>query len=189
MSLASARTLHAEHLTLLVKGIDAKKQELEEAERERLAVDSLFINVATRWFAVKKTKISADYADDIWKSLERDVFPAIGQTPVTELKAHTLIAALEPVRIRDALETLHRLTQRINEVMKFAINTGLLGANPASTIDEAFVKPRKKHMPTIRPERLPELMLRELVSDDAPVVAMAASDACTPRRSSRSHVV
>lgn len=160
MSLASARTLHAEHLTLLVKGIDPKKQEQEEAERERLAVDSLFINVATRWFAVKKTKISVDYADDIWKSLERDVFPAIGQTPVIELKAHTLIAALEPVRLRGALETLHRLTQRINEVMKFAINTGLLDANPASTIDEAFVKPKKRHMPTIRPERLPAARMK-----------------------------
>ncbi|HBE3761061.1 TPA: integrase domain-containing protein [Escherichia coli] len=160
MSLASARALHAEQLSLLVKGIDPKKLEQEEAERERLAVESLFINVATRWFAVKKTRISEDYANDIWRSLERDVFPAIGQTPVTELKAHTLIAALEPVRARGTLETLHRLTQRINEVMKFAINTGLLDANPASTIDEAFVKPKKQHMPTIRPERLPELMQR-----------------------------
>ncbi|BDI37247.1 integrase domain-containing protein [Escherichia coli] len=160
MSLASARALHAEQLSLLVKGIDPKKLEQEEAERERLAVESLFINVATRWFAVKKTRISEDYADDIWRSLERDVFPAIGQMPVTELKAHTLISALEPVRARGTLETLHRLTQRINEVMKFAINTGLLDANPASTIDEAFVKPKKQHMPTIRPERLPELMQR-----------------------------
>lgn len=172
MSLASARALHAEQLSLLVKGIDPKKLEQEEAERERLAVDSLFFNVATKWFAVKKTKISADYADDIWKSLERDVFPIIGQTPVTELKAHTLIAALEPVRIRGALETLHRLTQRINEVMVFAIHSGLLSANPASTIDKAFVKPRKKHMPTIRPERLPELMQRVHTTSLSPMTRL-----------------
>ncbi|TKI07543.1 integrase domain-containing protein [Martelella alba] len=172
MSLASARKLHAEYLTLLVQGIDPIKLEQEDAERERLAVDSLFINVATRWFAVKKTTISADYADDIWKSLERDVIPAIGQTPVTALKAHTLIVALEPVRVRGALETLHRLTQRINEVMKFAINTGLLDANPASTIDEAFVKPKKQHMPTIRPERLPELMQRVYTTNLSPMTRL-----------------
>lgn len=172
MSLASARTLHSEYLTLLVKGIDPKKQEQAEAERERLAVDSLFINVAIRWFAVKKTKISEDYADDIWRSLERDVFPVIGQTPVTDLKAYTLIAALEPVRLRGALETLHRLTQRINEVMKFAINTGLLDANPASTIDQAFVKPKKRHMPTIRPERLPELMQRVYTTNLSPMTRL-----------------
>ncbi|HDP0318198.1 TPA: tyrosine-type recombinase/integrase [Salmonella enterica subsp. enterica serovar Concord] len=172
MSLASARTQHARQLSLLVKGIDPKKLEQEEAEKERLAVDSLFFNVATKWFAVKRAKISADYADDIWKSLERDVFPVIGQTPVTELKAHTLIAALEPVRVRGALETLHRLTQRINEVMVFAIHSGLLSANPASTIDKAFVRPRKKHMPTIRAERLPELMQRVYTTSLSPMTRL-----------------
>ncbi|XQK55420.1 phage integrase central domain-containing protein [Escherichia coli] len=43
-------------------------------------------------------------------------FRPSGRHSVTELKAHTLIAALEPVRARGALETLRRLTQRINEV-------------------------------------------------------------------------
>lgn len=93
---------------------------------------------------MKKTSgISGVHADDIWKSLERDVFPALVQTPVTELKAHILIAALEPVRARGALETLRRLTQRINEILKFAINSGLLDANPASTIGDIFEKPKK----------------------------------------------
>ncbi|XQK55267.1 phage integrase central domain-containing protein [Escherichia coli] len=37
--------------------------------------------MATKWFALKKTRgISDVHADDIWKSLEKDVFPAIGQT-------------------------------------------------------------------------------------------------------------
>lgn len=58
-----------------------KKGEQENAEREPLAVDSLFTNVAIKWFTVKKTKISADDADDIYKSLARDVFSAIGQPP------------------------------------------------------------------------------------------------------------
>lgn len=135
--------------------------EQEAAEQEKKVTDSLFINVATKWLAVKKTSgISEVHADDIWRSLEKNVFPVIGLTPVTELKAHTLIAALEPVRVRGALETLRRLTQRINEVMIFAVNSGLLDANPASTIGKIFEKPKKQHMATIRPERLPELMQR-----------------------------
>ncbi|ECF3155656.1 DUF4102 domain-containing protein [Salmonella enterica subsp. enterica serovar Volkmarsdorf] len=161
ISLAAARTLHDEYLGLLAQGIDPKVLEHETAEQEKKATDSLFINVATKWFAIKKTSgISAIHADDIWRSLEKNVFPVIGQTSVTELKAHTLIAALEPVRARGALETLRRLTQRINEVMIFAVNSGLLDANPASTIGKVFEKPKKQHMATIRPERLPELMQR-----------------------------
>ncbi|EBX8629414.1 DUF4102 domain-containing protein [Salmonella enterica subsp. enterica serovar Kintambo] len=161
VTLAAARTVHDEYLGLLAQGIDPKKLEQEAAEQEKKAVDSLFINVATRWFAIKKTSgISEVHADDIWRSLERDVLPVIGQTPVAELKAHTLIAALEPVRARGALETLRRLTQRINEVMVFAVNSGQLDANPASTIGKVFEKPKKQHMATIRPERLPELVQR-----------------------------
>ncbi|EOX8477464.1 hypothetical protein AIT98_000568 [Salmonella enterica subsp. indica] len=44
--------------------------------------------------------------------------------------------------------------------MKFAVNSGLLDANPASTIGEVFEKPKTQHMPSIPPARLPELMLR-----------------------------
>lgn len=87
--------------------------------------------------------------DYIWKSLESDVFSALGQMPVTELKAHILIVALE---------TLRCLTQRINEILKFSINSCLLDTNSASTIGEVFEKPKKLHMATIRPESLPELV-------------------------------
>lgn len=42
--------------------------------------------------------------------------------------------------------------------MIYAINTGLLEANPASTISQAFEKPKKQNLPTVKPEILPQLM-------------------------------
>jgi hypothetical protein len=36
---------------------------------------------------VKKASVTEGYADDIWRSLERDIFPAIGDISVTEIKA------------------------------------------------------------------------------------------------------
>lgn len=84
VTLAAARTVHDEYLGLLAQGVDPKKLEQEAAEQEKKAIDSLFINVATRWFAIKKTSgISEVHADDIWRSMERDVLPSIGQTPVS----------------------------------------------------------------------------------------------------------
>jgi len=35
--------------------------------------------------------------------------------------------------------------------MIYAVNVGLIEANPASGIDNAFERPKKQHMPTIRP--------------------------------------
>lgn len=74
-----------------------------------------------------------------------------------EIKARTLIEALEPIKARGALETVCRLVQRINEMMICAVNIGLIDANPASGVGMAFEKPKKQNMLTLRPEELPKL--------------------------------
>ncbi|MGQ5288057.1 integrase domain-containing protein [Pectobacterium actinidiae] len=158
LSLADARQLRAEHLALLAKGIDPQQKVAKEEEEAQIAVESIFINVARNWFTLKQTKVSSEHAKDIWRSLEKDVLPAIENIPVQEIKARTLIQALEPIKARGALETVRRLVQRINEIMVYAVNTGLIDANPASGIGMAFERPKKQHMPTIRPEELPKLM-------------------------------
>lgn len=42
--------------------------------------------------------------------------------------------------------------------MIYAVNTGLIDANPASGVGMAFEKPKKQNMPTLRPEELPKLL-------------------------------
>ncbi len=75
---------------------------------------------------------------DIWRSLDKDVFPLIGSIPVQEIKARTIVEALEPIKARGELETVRRLVQRINEIMIYAVNTGLIDVNPASGVGMAL---------------------------------------------------
>lgn len=168
LSLADARRLRAEYLSLLANGIDPQKQAERVTEQQQIALDSIFSTVAANWFALKQASVTPDYAKDIWRSLEKDVFPAIGKIPVQEIKARKLVEALEPIKARGALETVRRLVQRINEIMIYAVNTGLIDANPASGIGMAFEKPKKLNMPTLRPEELPKLM-RSLVMSNLSV--------------------
>lgn len=42
--------------------------------------------------------------------------------------------------------------------MIYAMNVGLIDAAPSVNISKAFEKPQKKHMPSIRPDQLPQLM-------------------------------
>ncbi|WP_242628490.1 integrase domain-containing protein [Klebsiella variicola] len=158
VSLSDARKLRAESRVLLAKDIDPQKHQKEQVRNSQEAKTNTFLLVAERWWNVKKASVTEDYADDIWRSLERDVFPAIGDISVTEIKAHTLVKAVQPVQARGALETVRRLCQRINEVMIYAQNTGLIDAVPSVNIGKAFEKPQKKNMPSIRPEQLPQLM-------------------------------
>lgn len=76
-----------------------------------------------------------------------------------------MVEALEPIKARGALETVRRLVQRINEIMIYAVNTGLIDANSASGIGMAFEKPKKQNMPTLRPEELPKLMRSLIMSN------------------------
>ncbi|EIW9267811.1 MULTISPECIES: integrase domain-containing protein [Klebsiella] len=168
LSLADARGLRADYLTLLANGIDPQIQAEVAEEQQQIALDSIFSTIAANWFQLKSKSVTPDYAKDIWRSLEKYVFPAIGNIPVQQIKARTLVEALEPIKARGALETVHRLVQRINEIMVYAINTGLIDANPASGIGMAFEKPKKQNMPTLRPEELPKLM-RSLVMSNLSV--------------------
>ncbi len=158
VSLSDARKLRAESKVLLAKDIDPQEHQKEQVRNSQEAKTNTFLLVAERWWNVKKTSVTEDYADDIWRSLERDIFPAIGDISITEIKAHTLVKAVQPVQARGALETVRRLCQRINEVMIYAQNTGLIDAVPSVNIGKAFEKPQKKNMPSIRPDQLPQLM-------------------------------
>lgn len=165
LSLAEARSLRAQYLSSLARGIDPQTQAEQAAEQQQIAIESIFLNVAANWFAMKRNSVTPDYAKDIWRSLEKDIFPTIGEIPVQEIKARTLVEALEPIKARGALETVRRLVQRINEIMIYAVNTGLIDTNPASGIGMAFEKPKKQNMPTLRPEELPKLMRSLIMSN------------------------
>lgn len=168
LTLAVARQMRDQYLSLLAQGIDPQKQQEEVSEQRQIELDSVFSVVAGRWFQLKSKSVTEDYAKDIWRSLEKDIFPTIGEISVQALKARTIVEALEPIKARGALETVRRLVQRINEIMIYAVNTGLIDANPASGVGMAFERPKKQNMPTLRPEELPKLM-RSLVMSNLSV--------------------
>ena len=165
LTLAEARKIRDQHLTVLAQGMDPQLQQEQASEQRLIELDSIFSTVAANWFKLKSKRVTEDYAKDIWRSLDKDVFPAIGTVPVQEIKASTIVEALSPIKARGALETIRHLVQRINEIMIYAVNTGLIDAYPASGVGMAFEKPKKQNMPTLRPEELPKLMRSLMMSN------------------------
>lgn len=158
LTLAQARKLKNEAKALLVQGIDPVEQRKASEEELKEQHSNTFFAIAARWIKTKRKNVTEDYANDIWRSLEKDIFPAIGQFPVTQLKAPMLVKILDAISARGNLETARRLAQRTKEVMDFAMNVGVADANPFTTVKSALPLPRKEKNPTIRPEALPDLM-------------------------------
>lgn len=143
---------------LLAQEIDPQNHRDEQARLNQEAHSNTFGRVAEKWMTLKSKTVTHDYAEDIWRSFNNHLLPTLGKVPLHRVKAPAVIAILEPIAAKGALETVKRLTQRINEVMTFAVNTGLLDANPLAGISKAFQSPSKTKMPTLKPEQLPELM-------------------------------
>ena len=160
VGLADAREKREKAKRLLANDIDPKvyKAQLVQAKLEEKA--NTFEQIAREWMKVKKSKITERYAIQVQSSLENHLFPDIGQIPVVSITPAKIIEVLKPIEAKGSAETVRRLCQRINQIMDHAVIVGKLNINPLSKIYSAFIPPSEKHLPTIKPEQLPEFLKR-----------------------------
>lgn len=158
VSLADARKKKLEAKALLANDIDPKEHKDDQHREKVLAANHTLLNVATVWFELKKTKIADTTAISLWRSLDNHVFPSLGHRPIDKILAPEAIKALKPLEAKGTLETTSKLIGYLNEIMSFAVNTGLLHHNSLAGIKSAFETPKAQNMPTLKPEELPELM-------------------------------
>ncbi|WP_413285031.1 integrase domain-containing protein [Vibrio sp. MA40-2] len=158
ITLASAREKTREMRQLVAEGIDPKTYRDNKLASEKLANSTTLISVAEEWFDVRKHKVTEDYANDVWRSLELHIFPNLGQLPIHDILAPTVIQQLRPIEKQGKLETVRRVCQRLNDVMTYAVNCGIVASNPIANIKSAFKEPIVEHMKTLKPDELHILM-------------------------------
>lgn len=159
VSLAQARKGSVEAREVLAHGIDPKEKRDEVLQARQAETEHTFQNIATSWYELKKDAVTPAYAEDIWRSLTLHVLPDLGTTPISAISAPQVINLLRPLETKGSLETVKRLSQRLNEIMTYGVNSGLIHANPLSGIRSVFKKPKKKNMAALAPNELKELMV------------------------------
>ena len=158
VSLKQARDLAHSARELLAKKIDPKEEREKVSSSKSAALNNTFRLVALSWFDIHKVKIADKTARNLLNSLNNHVFPAIGDLPIDTLTAVNVISALKPLADKGTAETVIKLCQRINNIMTFALNTGVIESNRLAGIKEAFAVPVVVNLPAIKPQELPELM-------------------------------
>lgn len=159
VSLALARKGSIAAREILAKGLDPKEQRDAVLKAKQAETEHTFQNVATSWYELKKDAVTPAYAEDIWRSLTLHVFPDLATTQISAISAPQVINLLRPLETKGSLETVKRLSQRLNEIMTYGVNSGLIHANPLSGIRSVFKKPKKKNMAALAPDELKELMV------------------------------
>ncbi|EOA4338241.1 MULTISPECIES: phage integrase central domain-containing protein [Klebsiella] len=161
LTLARARALRDEYLSLLANGIDPQTHINDKANALKSATEHTLQAVARKWLdeKVKTSGISKNHAEDIWRSLERNIFPGLGNVPINEIRPKLLKQHLDPIEQRGILETLRRVISRLNEIFRWAATEELIEFNPADNLGQRFSKPKKQNMPALPPSELPRFLV------------------------------
>ncbi|ENJ7583908.1 tyrosine-type recombinase/integrase, partial [Providencia rettgeri] len=158
VSLADARARRDEARKQLANDIDpSESKKAVRVEQEKEAIT--FEKVAKDWHASNK-KWSESHSARVLKSLEDNLFAAIGHYNIAELKTRDLLAPIKAVEMSGRLEVASRLQQRTTAIMRFAVQSGLIDYNPAQEMAGAVATSNRQHRPALELNRTPELLHR-----------------------------
>ncbi len=158
ISLAQARRTCDEARLNLKNGINPN----EAKKQKKLQVDesTLFRALAMEWMQDRKAVIKeATYLRDL-SVFEKDLFPALGNMPIDQIKGKDVLACAKKIEERGALEMAKRSIPLTGRIFRFAIRKGIIENDPTPHLGEAL-KPRKvKNMARLDISEFPAFLER-----------------------------
>ncbi|WP_038910093.1 tyrosine-type recombinase/integrase [Dickeya dadantii] len=160
ISLAKAREKRNEVRLLLSEGIHPTEKREEEKEQAQDALNT-FEKVARDWHRnISQNRWSQTHAGRVWRDMERNILPAIGQRHIADLKTKDLLEPLKAVEQNGHLDLASRLRQRVTDIMRYAVQNDLIERNPAQDLTGAIAAPKATHRPALKLDKLPGFLAR-----------------------------
>ena len=149
ITLKEARERRNEARRLLNQGIDPSQQR----QAQKASIDALsetdFEGIAREWFKLNEPNWVHSHSDRIIRRLERDIFPFIGSTPITEITPPLLLVVLRRIQERGAIETAHRAMSNCGQVFRYAIATGQVERDPTNDLRGALQPVKNRHLAAV----------------------------------------
>lgn len=145
VTLQEARQRREDAKKLLSNGIDP--QEVKKALKVATVAETAntFEAVAREWHENAKPNWSQNHAERLLKRLEQDVFPFIGNKPITDIKTPEIVEILKRVSTR-TLETAHRIKTAFYHIFHYAMLHGRIENNPAADLRKILPTVKYTHM-------------------------------------------
>jgi integrase len=132
-----------------------------------------FEAIAREWHTLNKAQWVQRHADDVITSLEREIFPVLGNIPIAEIGAPEVLAVLRGIETR-AKESARRIRQRMSAVFVYAISSGRGEADPAAIVQKAMAPLTRGRQPAITDLNAAREMLAKAEAEKAhPVTKLA----------------
>ena len=174
ISLALARKKHQRARETLATGTDPSEAKRIERITRHLASADSFEAVATEWYEAKLSEKSDSYRDRTQRLLKKDLYPPLGNRPVSQITSAELLMALRKVEARGAVDMAHRAKQTAGQVFRYAVATGRAERDPSADLKGALKSKTKRHHAAITdPVEVGRLLLAIDAFQGTPVVKTA----------------
>ena len=146
ISLADARQRREDARKLLANGVDPTAiKKAQKAAGEDIAANSFEV-VAREWHETFKESWSPSHAHVTITRLERDVFPWMGKSPISEIEPPEILTVLRRIEARGAGETARRIKTVCGQVFRYAVATGRTKRDQTADLKGALKPVISKHM-------------------------------------------
>jgi integrase len=174
VSLKEARDRRDAARKLLADGVDpsenrrAQKLTLAESQADSFEV------ITREWFTKYSTGWVPAHSNRVIRLFERDIFPWIGQRPISGITAPDVLAVARRIERRGALETAHRAVSNCGQVFRYAVATGRTRQDPTGALRGALTPFRGEHFAATTDPKAFAAILRAIDGyDGTPVVSSA----------------
>jgi integrase len=158
VTLAGAREKRLNARKMIEAGTDPAAARRAAKHNRNVANANTFEVIAREWHAHMKDSWKESTSKNVLQRLANDIFPVLGDYPITDIKAPEMLGALRKIERRGAPEMARRCGQFCGQVFRYAIATGRAEYDPMPHLRGAL-KPRNKgHHPAITPDELPEFL-------------------------------
>lgn len=149
ISLAEARNKRDQARNQLANEIDPSLDKQIKRKALREASENSFELIAREWFVKFSTQWTPQHGERILRRLEKDIFPWLGQQPISQIMAPQLLSTLRRIENRGAIETAHRALQNCSQVFRYAVATGRADRDPCGDLRGALPPVKQKHFAAI----------------------------------------
>jgi integrase len=159
VSLAKARDKRDDARKLLADEIDPgeHRKVMRQVESDRSANSFEFI--AREWFVKYSPNWVKSHSDKIMQRFVRDIFPWVGNKPITDVTPPVLLSVIRRIEERGALETAHRALSNCGQVFRYAIATGRAERDSSQDLKGVLPPVKTKHFAAqTDPKRFGELL-------------------------------
>lgn len=175
VSLAEARRKRDQARDTLATGNDPAQLKQEAKLAKARSDANTFEAVALQWWKTWKVTKTDRHANYVWRRLEADIFPKLGNKPIDSITAPQLVAMAKTVESRGAVDIAKRALQTCAQILRYAVAHGVIDRNPSADVrpSDALQPRRKENYARLDAKEMPELLRKIEAYQGTPTTRLA----------------